>query len=75
MTRTIVPGDTVLSPCDTGIVVDGILMDTEYLLDPNADEVYCFTFQPYTMYDHQRLFEHIEMCKSQVEMNSDPYSG
>lgn len=74
MTKTIIPGEPVLNPYETGIVIDAILMDTEYLLDSDSDEVYRFTFAPATMYDHQRLFEHIEMCKMQVEMKSDPYS-
>jgi hypothetical protein len=65
----------VLEPYKTGIVIDAILLDTEHIIDSDADEVYSFTFGPYSADDDYRLTEHIAMCKSNVELLSGPHSN
>ena len=66
---------TILTPVDTRIQVEAWLMNTDYLLDTDKDDVYSFTFQPLTTTDHQRLFEAVERAVMKVEMSKDYYSN
>lgn len=66
---------TILTPVDTQIRLEGWLMDTRHILEPNADEVYSFSFQPLTSNDHSRLYEAGERACMLVEMGKDPYSN
>ena len=50
-------------------------MDTRYILEPDADEVYSFSFQPLTSNDHSRLYEAGERACMLVEMGKDHYSN
>lgn len=65
---------SVLNIQDTRLVIDGFLIDTEHMLESDADEVYSFTFAPWSADDYTRFMNLIEQCKMEIEMNLGPYS-
>ena len=66
---------TLLSPLETEWRCEAWLLDTSYLQHWNRWDEYEFSFCPQTMYDNQRLFEHIDNARSLVEMRKDRYSS
>ena len=63
-----------LNPIDTNIRIQAFLCDTKFLQEPNPYGEYKFSFQPCTMEDEHRLFEHIENAKTTVELGLGPYA-
>ena len=63
-----------LDPQDTNIRIQAFLCDTKFLQEPNPYGEYKFSFQPCTMEDEHRLFEHIEKAKMTVELGLGAYA-
>ena len=63
-----------LSPTKTNIRIQAWLCDTRFLQEPNPYGEYKFSFQPCTMEDEHRLFEHVENAKMTVEIGLGPYA-
>jgi hypothetical protein len=74
MTRTYSENFSVLKPNETQVVVDGWFIDTEHLLEPDADEVYSFIFAPWSRDDYDRIKECVDTCRMHIDMRSGPYS-
>ena len=63
-----------LTPYETRISVDALIFDGSYVFRSNSDGYHSLEFVPFTSYDHQRLAELIENCKTLVYQRSGYYS-
>lgn len=62
--------ETVLSPYETTMNVEALIIDAKYILSPNNDKQYVFTFQPLDYFDYGRISEAVMTALQQVEIST-----
>ena len=60
--------ETVLSPFKTTMNVEAWILDSKYILTPNNDNQYVFTFQPINNHDYGRISEAVMTALREVEI-------
>ena len=66
--------ETILSPIDTSIDLEVMIMDADNTVEPNSYGEYVTIFMPLTGTDEQRFLEVAERCIMQIECNKPQWS-
>lgn len=62
--------ETVLTPLETTMNIEAWILDSKYILTPNNDNVYEFTFQPISQHDYGVIREAVMSALRQVEIST-----